>query len=128
MVSVETERRFGHEPEFIVDCRVGRDRHVDPDFVRFAVLGPDLVELDHWFVKLDQLVDEVRFHLSFLGQFVVTLVFDLGLAVETFLQQPLFCRLGLHREVDSGPRLECECLRIDFESEERILHFEAFTL
>ena len=47
MVSVETERRFGHEPEFIVDRRVGRDRHVDPDFVRFAVLGPDLVELDH---------------------------------------------------------------------------------
>ena len=83
---------------------------------------------DHWFVELDQRVDEVRFHLIFLGQFVVTLVFDLGLAVKTFLQQPLFCRLGLNREVDVGPRLDCECLRIDFECEERILHFEPFTL
>ena len=128
MVFVETERRFGYQPEFNVEYRVGRDWHVDPDFVRSAVLGPYLVELDHWFVELDQRVHEVRLHLSFLGQFVVTLVFDLGLAVETFLQQPLFCRRGLHHEVDSGPRLECECLRIDFESEERILHFEAFTL
>ena len=96
MVFVETERRFGHQPEFSVERGVGRDWHVDPDFVRFTVLGPDLVELDHWFVELDQRINEVRFHLGFLGQFVVTLVFDLGLAVETFLQQPFFGRLGLH--------------------------------
>ena len=128
MVSVETERRFGHQPEFIVERRVGSDCHVDPDFVRSAVHGPDLVELDNWFVELDQRVHEVRLHLSFLGQFVVTLVFDLGLAVETFLQQPLFCRLGLHHKVDTVPGLECEYLRIDFESEEMILHFESFIL
>ena len=67
MVFVETERWFGHQPEFIVERRVGRDCYVDPDFVRSTVLGPDLVELDNWFVELDQRVHEFRLLLSFLG-------------------------------------------------------------
>ena len=43
MVFIKTERRFGNKPEFSVERGFGRDCHVDPDFVRFADLGPDQV-------------------------------------------------------------------------------------
>ena len=43
VVFVKTERRFGHQPEFIVERRVKNVYQVDSYYVRFAVLSPDLV-------------------------------------------------------------------------------------
>jgi len=128
VVLVQAERRLGHEPELGVERRVGGDRHVDADFGGLAVLGPDLVELDDRLVELDQRVDEVGLDLGFVGQFVVALVFDLGLAVEPLVEQALFGRLGLDREVDARPRLERERLGLDFEREERVFHLEPLAL
>ena len=43
VVFIKTERRFGIKPEFSVERGFGCDCHADPDFVRFADLGPDQV-------------------------------------------------------------------------------------
>jgi len=104
MVFIYTKWSFCYQFEF---CIQGTDRTYfdwDSNFVRFAVLTPDLMEIYSCLLKFDEGIDKVCFNFSFIGEFRFSNIFHLSLATELLKYYTWFSTLGYYLEIYSSPR------------------------